>query len=155
LTTIAGGLVGTTSLVGFGGSVAGVSILGGSINTALLPFEYSFTVPQAGTITAMSATFKTTAALTLLLSTVTITAQVYRAVAGSNVFTPTTAVLTLAPSLTGLILIGNLSFASSSSISVPVAQGDRLLMVFSASASGISLVNTVIGGASAGLTISL
>ena len=155
MTTVLGGLVGTTSLIGFGGSEPGVSLVGNDISTALLPLEYSFTVPQAGTITAMSATFKNTVALTLIGSTITITAQVFRAPAGSNTFSPTTAVLNLAPPLSGVIAIGSLSFASSSTISVPVAQGDRLLMVFSATAGGLSLINTVTGGASAGLTISL
>ena len=66
---------------------------------------------------------------------------------------PTTAVLSLVPSLSGLVTIGTISSASSSSISIPVAQGYRLLMVFSIT-DGPSPA-TVTGNASAGLSISL
>jgi len=152
LTTILGGLVGTTSIIGFGASEPGVEVIGQNISTALLPLEYAFTAPQAGTITAMSATFKNTLALTLILTTVTINATVYIAPAGSNTFTATTANLTLAPAYAGSVAIGGISFASANT-NVPVNQGDRVLMVFSASATGLNLVNTITGTASAGITM--
>ncbi|WP_391204321.1 exosporium glycoprotein BclB-related protein [Psychrobacillus sp. L4] len=158
MTTILGGLVGTTSLVGFGNSVTGVSVLGGNIDLTgaggtLLNFAFS--VPRAGTITSISAYFSTTLALNLIGSTVTITAQLYRSTTPNNTFSPIPgALVTLAPSLTGLISIGQISNGLTTGLSIPVAPQDRLLMVFSAKATGLTLINTVAGYASAGVAIS-
>ena len=158
LTTVLGGLVGTTSLVGFGNSAAGVSLLGGNIDLTgaggtLLNFAFS--VPRAGTITSIAAYFSTTVALTLIGSSVTITAQLYRSTTPNNIFSPIPgAVVTLAPPLTGILSLGSISNGLTTGLSIPVAPQDRLLMVFSATAAGVSLVNTVAGYASAGVAIS-
>jgi BclB C-terminal domain-containing protein len=159
LTTIAGGLVGTTSLVGFGSSATGVSILGGGTidltGAAGTLLNFAFSVPRAGTITSIAAYFSTTAALSLLGSTVTITAQLYTSTTPNNTFTPIPgAVVTLAPALTGLVSIGAISNGLTSGLSISVSPKDRLLMVFSATASGLTLINTVAGYASAGVAIS-
>ncbi len=51
-----------------------------------------------------------TAALSLVGSTVTITAQLYSSTVPNNLFTPIPgAIVTLAPSLTGILSIGNIS----------------------------------------------
>ncbi|WP_334293931.1 hypothetical protein [Enterocloster lavalensis] len=63
-------------------------------------------------------------------------------------------VVTLAPALTGVISIGSLSNGLTSGLSIPVTAGTRLLLVFSTTASGVSLVNTVAGYANAVLAIS-
>jgi BclB C-terminal domain-containing protein len=157
VTTILGGLVGTTGLVGFGNSASGVSVLGNTIDLTgaggtLLNF--AFTSPRAGTISAISAQFSTTAALSLLGTTVTITAQLYTAVAGSNSFTPVSgAVVTLAPPFTGIIALGTTSYGTTSGLSIPVVAGNRYLMVYSATATGLTLVNNVTGYASGGVNI--
>ncbi|WP_281269281.1 exosporium glycoprotein BclB-related protein, partial [Ammoniphilus oxalaticus] len=159
LTTIAGGLAGTTSLVGFGNSAVGVSLLGsgaidltGAAGTLL---NFAFSVPREGTITSMAAYFSVTAALSLVGSSLTITAQLYRSTTPDNTFTPIPgAAVTLGPALTGLISIGEVSNGVTSGLSIPVSPQDRLLMVFSATASGLALLNTVAGYASAGIDIS-
>lgn len=92
LTTIVGGLVGTTGLIGFGGSTAGVSLLGVNIDVTILLFDYSF---------------RNTVAITLVTTTITITAQVYIAPADSTAFSPPAAVLNLSPPLAGVIAIRN------------------------------------------------
>ena len=59
----------------------------------------------------------------------------------------------MAPALTGILTIGAISNGIATGLSVPVTPETRLLVVFSATATGLSLVNTVEGYASAGLSI--
>jgi BclB C-terminal domain-containing protein len=152
LTSVAG-LVGTSSQIGFGTSFANIVILGnGTIDLSLLPNE-AFTVPRTGNLTAISATFTATAAV-ILGATATIHAQIYRAPVGSSVFSPTNATVDLAPPLPSPIAIGNLSFGSATFAPIPVAVGDRLVMVFSVTAPGLVGTAAVTGTASAGITIS-
>lgn len=158
LTTIAGGLVGTPGFVGFGSSAPGVSIVGGVIdltNAAGTLTNFAFSMPRAGTITSISAFFSTTAALSLVGSTVTITATLYQSTAPNNSFTAVPgAVVTLAPAITGVIAIGTISSGTTTGLSIAVTNQTRLLLVFTATAAGLSLVNTVAGYASAGIAIS-
>ncbi|MEK4566458.1 exosporium glycoprotein BclB-related protein [Alkalihalobacillus sp. FSL R5-0424] len=161
LTTVLGGLAGTTSLVGFGNSVTGISLLGGNTidltGAAGTLLNFAFIVPRDGVITSLSALFSTTAALALIGTTVTITAQVFRSPgpAATNILTAIPgASVTLTPPLTGLVSIGTISTGNVTGLSIPVTAGDRLLIVFSATAAGVSLVNAIAGYASAGLGIS-
>ncbi len=157
LTTILGGLVGTSSMVGFGSSATGVSIVGGIIDltgAAGTLLNFAFSVPRDGTITSIAAFFSTTVALSLVGSTIEITAQLYSSPTPNNSFTAVPgAVVTLAPPLTNILAIGEISNGISSGLAIPVTAGTRLLLLFSATATGISLINTVAGYASAGLTI--
>jgi len=144
-----GGLIGTVSLVGFGTNITGISLTGTIIDLSAVTGTEAFSVPRAGTITSISATFKS--AVTLALTQpATVRAQIYRAVAGSSIFSPTTAFVDLAPALTTLA-VGTLTFGTANVTPVPVAAGDRLLMVFSATTS--SLVETITGSVSAGINI--
>ncbi|MEK3886279.1 exosporium glycoprotein BclB-related protein [Bacillus sp. FSL K6-3431] len=160
LTTVLGGLLGTTSLVGFGSSATGVSLVGGTIDLTgaggtLL--NMAFSVPRPGVITSISAYFSNTLPVDLLLSTVTITAQLYRALPAplSNTFAPIPgAAVALAPPLTGLVALGTVSQGTTSGLAIPVAPGERLLMVFSAQeTSGIPIAAAIVGYASAGVAI--
>ncbi|MGE7690878.1 exosporium glycoprotein BclB-related protein [Lysinibacillus sp. NPDC097214] len=151
LATIASGLIDTVSIVGFGSAFPGVSLVGNNIDLTLVGTE-AFNAPRAGTITAISASFSVLAAITVA-GTVTIRAQVYRADAGSNIFSPTTALVDLIPSLT-TFAVGTFASGTTNVTPVPVAAGDRLVMVFSATAAGIApLVNVIEGNGSAGITI--
>ena len=58
-------------------------------------------------------------------------------------------VVTLAPALSGLISIGDISSGSTTGLSIPVTMNTRLLLVFSTTATGLNLVNSVVGYASA------
>lgn len=157
LTTVLGGVVGTTSLIGFGNSAVGVSLVGANIDltgAAGLLLNMAFSMPEDRTITAIAAYFSTTVALTLVDSTVTITAQLYSSTTPDNIFVPIpTAIVTLAPALTGVISIGDISNGLTTGLAIPVTAQTRLLMVFSAEASGLTLLNTVAGYASAGITL--
>ncbi|MDQ6481786.1 exosporium glycoprotein BclB-related protein [Dyadobacter sp. LHD-138] len=154
MTTVALGLVGTTSLVGFGSSFPGVSLLGGNIDLSNIT-NLAFSVPRAGTITALSAYFSTTVALALFGSTVTVTAQVYKSSGPNNSFAPVPgAIVNLAPGLTGTFVpLGTTVNGITTGLNIPVSAEDRLLLVFSSTAAGLSLLHTVTGYASAGLTI--
>lgn len=157
MTTIAGGLSGTASILGFGNNASGVNIVGGTIDltgAAGTNLNYAFSVPRAGTITSLSAYFSSTTALALIGSTVTLTAQLYQSSSFNNVFTPVPgATVTLAPSLTGVIALGSVSNGITTGLSIPVTAQTRLLMVITATATGLTLINTVNGYTSAGLTI--
>ncbi len=156
LSTIAGGLAGTPAFIGFGSSAPGTSILGPTIdlNGASTPVNMAFSVPRDGTITSMSAFFSSTIALSLVGSTVTITAQLYSSTAPDNNFTAIPgAVVTLAPGFTGIVALGSTSNGTANGLAIPVTAGTRLLLVFSATASGSSLINTISGYASAGVNI--
>ena len=158
LTTVAGGLVGTTGLLGFGSSAPGVTLLGGDIDitgTIAGPLiDFAFSVPRDGTITSIAATFSNTATVALVGATVTITAQLYTAPATSNVFTPIPgAIVILAPALTGTIALGAISSGITTGLAIPVTAGTRLMMVFSTTATGTELLTETVGYASAGVNI--
>jgi len=153
LTTIAGGLIGTSSLIGFGTAIPGISVLGTTIDLTGVATE-AFSVPRAGNITAISATFTELAGLDLLGTTATINARIYRAPANSSIFTATGASVNLSPPLTGVLSLGAITSGAANVAPVPVAQGDRLVMVFTATATGTTLVLTITGSAEAGITIS-
>ncbi|SDE48956.1 BclB C-terminal domain-containing protein [Dyadobacter soli] len=153
MTTLLGGLVGTTSVLGFGTNATGVSLLGGTIDATSLT-NMAFAVPRNGTITSMSGFFSNTVALTLIGASATIQAQLYSAPASSNIFTPVPgAIVTLAPALTGLVAIGTVSSGLTTGLSIPVTAGTRLLLVYSATAPGSFIATTIAGYASAGVGI--
>jgi len=145
-----GSVIGTVSMVGFGTSIPGVTLTGTNIDLAgATTGMEAFSVPRAGTITSISATLSVTLAAPLT-GTATVRAQIYRAPAGSNLFSPTDAFVDLAPALTSLV-VGAITFGTRNVTPVPVAAGDRLLMVFSVTTSGAAALVT--GNASAGINI--
>ncbi|WP_336635614.1 exosporium glycoprotein BclB-related protein [Lysinibacillus fusiformis] len=152
LTSLISGLVGTVSLVGFGTSVPGVALAGVNIDLTSSLATEAFTVPRPGTITSIAATISATVALTLT-GTATVRAQIYRAVQGSNVFSPTAAFVDLTPALPLATLLAGAIASGNANVSVPVSTGDRLLMVFSITTSGATVLVTLAGNASAGITI--
>ena len=157
LTTIAGGLAGIPAFIGFGSSAQGLTLLGSTIditNAAGTLSNFAFQVPRAGIITSFSAFFSTTVGLSLPGSTVAVRAQIYQSATPNNVFSPIAGTLiNLTPSLTGIVAIGTLLNGSLTGLNIPVTAQTRLMLVFSATASGLTLLNTVAGYASAGLSI--
>ena len=91
----------------------------------------------------------------LSLTLYSIRAQLYVSNTPNNVFTPIPgAIVNLSPALSVTISIGTISNGITTGLSIPVTAQSRLLMVYSAQASGLSLINTVVGYASAGIEIS-
>ena len=155
VTTIAGGLVGTSGLLGFGNSVSGVSISGGTIDLTGASgtlLNFAFSVPRNGTLTAITAYFSTTVSLSLIGTPLTITAQLYRSTTPDNIFSPIPGA-SVNLLLTGTITIGTIRNGITQNLNISVAPQERLLLVYSATATGLSLVNTVVGYASGGITI--
>ena len=153
MTTLLGGLAGTTSAVGFGNSVAGISLGGSNIDGTLLS-NMAFSVPRDGTITSISAFFSNTVALSLIGTSITINAQLYQSTAPGNTFTAIPgAVVTLGPPMTGIIALGTVANGITTGLAIPVTEQTRLLLVYSATADGLALINTVTGYASAGVAI--
>ncbi len=156
VTTMVGGLSGNRALIGFGNwgsatSTGGIIDLtgGGGIN-----INFAFSVPRNGTITSISAYFSNTTALALIGTTVTLNGQLYASATPDNAFSPLPgATVTLAPALTGIIANGTVSNGNVAALSIPVTSGTRLLFVGSATASGLSLINSVDGYLGGGLTI--
>ncbi|WP_169085592.1 exosporium glycoprotein BclB-related protein [Paenibacillus sp. PL91] len=157
-TTVAGGLVGTVSLIGFGISLPGVVLTGTSIDlTGSVVggplFNYAFSVPRDGLIDSISAFFSNTATVNLLTSSVTLTAQLYSAPLGDNLFNPVAgAAVTFAP-ITGLLALGETRTGTAPALAIPVTAGTRLLMVYSADTADLALAAAVVGYASAGVSI--
>lgn len=154
LATLVNGLAGTVSAVGFGSTITGVTLVNNTITLPILPAgsTEAFTVPRAGTISSLAATFTELAGITILGSA-TVRAEIYRAPAGSNTFTATGVGVNLSPQLTGVISVGTI-LQGATDANFPVVTGDRLVMVFSVSGTGITAVTTVTGSANAGITIS-
>jgi hypothetical protein len=157
-TTIAGGLVGTgpvfpisgTALVAVPNATLTLASLDLGSSSTLLSVAQTF--PKTITLTKINGTFDTTAALSLIGSSVTLTATVYTGVSGSNVLTPPVGTLTCSPpAYTGILAIGDVRTCTGSG-SVTVNAGGRAVIVVSATASGVSLINTLVFGASFGLS---
>ncbi len=114
----------------------------------------AFSVPRDGTITDMAAYFSVVLGLTLIGTDITVTAQLYRSTTPDNIFTPIpTAVVTLAPSFGGIINIGDIASGITTGLNISVTAGTRLLLVFTITSDGVSLLNTLTGYASAGVNI--
>lgn len=157
LTAVLGNVANTNAVVGFGNSGSGVSALAGTIDLTgaggpLLNF--AFVSPRAGAITSIAANFSTTVALTLLGASADITAQLYSAPSGSNAFTAVPgASVTLTPSLANLVTVGTVLTGITSGLNIPVTAGSRYILVYSVNVSGLPLVTSLVGYASAGVNI--
>ncbi|PWJ58057.1 BclB C-terminal domain-containing protein [Dyadobacter jejuensis] len=153
MNTTVGGLTDNASVIGFGSSTSGISLVGGNISAAFIP-NMAFSMPRDGTITSISAYFSNTVAITLVGSTVTISAQLYQSTTLNDLFTPVPgAIVTLAPSLTGIVAIGSISNGITSGLNIPITAQTRLMLVFNISADGMSHIHVVTGYASAGVGI--
>ncbi|PPK99413.1 exosporium glycoprotein BclB-related protein [Parapedobacter indicus] len=158
MTTVLGGLTGTSAALGFGNSASGIQNFGGGIDltgASGTNLNMAFSVPRDGTITSLYAFFSTTTALSLVGSTVTVTAQLYQSSTPDNMFHPVPgAVVTLAPTFTGIVSIGAIADGKTTGLSIPVTAGSRLLLVFSTNVTaGIDMAIALSGYASAGLAI--
>lgn len=135
-----------------GSSAANVNFSGttidltGSLGTLL---NFATVIPRDGTLSDFSAFFSVAVGATLL-SLTTIQAFIFKSNSPtSNTFTQI-ASINLAPNIGPLITIGQ-TCTGSTSLNIPVFQGERLLVVFGATS---SLATAVTGFASTGIAIS-
>jgi len=153
LSTDTNGTASVACEIGFGGS-AFLNLLTGSLDTLNLNdvVDLSFVAPRDGTITALSASFSNTIALSLGTASITITAQLYSTKSGSNIFTPVSgANVVLSPAFTGTVDIGTVSAGSKTGLSIQVTTPTRYLLLFSSESKGPTLIT---GNANACLAIS-
>ncbi|PGY09619.1 spore surface glycoprotein BclB [Bacillus sp. AFS031507] len=153
LTSVLGGALNTGALIGFGSSFEGVSLGGGTIT--LSPgiggvLDFAFVAPRAGTVSSISAFFSTTVAA-IIGTPVTVMAELYTAPAASNTFSPSGAFVLLSPALGPIINLLDVSTGTAAT-ALPVATGDKLLMVFSIN-TAVSVLTALVGFASAGIVI--
>ena len=151
---MSGGGYGEGAYLGFGTSFPATENFGSDINLVTEGYSIAFTVPRAGTVTGISADFTVLAAAEHNTGDIFVHALLYRAPAGSNVFSPANnAAVTLAPGVStvsqGQLLEGSIT------TSVTVAKGDRLIMAFGANNNGGDTVmqGSIRGYASAGLAL--
>ncbi len=128
LTTVLGGAVGIPSIIGFGTSMVGVTLVGNTLTLPVLS-NFAFMVPRTGILTAISAYFGSNVGLSL--GTTVVSAEVYKASGNSNIYTATAVKVNL--TFSG-ITVGAIQTGTASGFSIAVNPGDRLLMVFTASA---------------------
>ncbi|MEO6282486.1 MAG: exosporium glycoprotein BclB-related protein [Dyadobacter sp.] len=153
MTTGIGGLVATGSAVGFGNILAGITLLGPIIiDGSLLNGNIAFSVPRAGAISSISATFINTVALALLGSA-TVKAQLFLASPGLNIFIQVPGAEVSLPPLSGSVIINQLIQATTSGLNIPVTAGDRLMLVFTCAETGGIIPITMAGHVSAGVEI--
>lgn len=152
ITGLVGNLLGTSAAVGMGSSMANVLFSGNTIDltgAAGTVANFASVVPRDGVITDFSAFFSVALGATLL-SAPTIRARLFKSQSPtSNIFEEVTTI-NLSPPL-GLIVTVGQTTTGHASLNVPVTQGERLLVVFGASA---ALAVAVTGYASAGVAIS-
>jgi BclB C-terminal domain-containing protein len=146
-TTIAGGLTGQVAVLPLDGDQAGTAQLTGSVLDQTggpgqtVPAQ---TFPTDETIQSITLFTSTTSALSLVGTTVTVSAQLYTSATPDNTFTPVPGALVIAaPSLTGVDAIGTISNGMTTGLSIPVTAGTRGVIVISVTAAGLSLVNAV------------
>jgi BclB C-terminal domain-containing protein len=145
LTTMAGGLTGQVAVLPLDGDQAGTGSLQGSVLDQtggpgeVVPAQ---TFPTDETIQSITLFSSTTGALALVSTTVTVTAQLYTSTTPDNTFTPVPGALVIAaPPLTGVDAIGTISNGITTGLTIPVTAGTRGVIVVSATAAGIGLVN--------------
>ncbi|HAX51782.1 MAG TPA: hypothetical protein DIW07_09595, partial [Lachnospiraceae bacterium] len=157
-TSVALGLAGLPGIIAFGNSTTLPNVLGATIDltgAGGLLANMAFSVPRDGVITDIAAYFSVVVGLSLLGTDLTVHAQLYQSTTPDNTFSPIAGTdVTLAPSFSGIISVGDIASATLSGLNVPVTAGTRLLMVFTLTAGGVSLLNTLTGYASAGINIS-
>ncbi|MGE0227611.1 MAG: exosporium glycoprotein BclB-related protein [Dehalococcoidia bacterium] len=157
MTTVLGGLLNTSTVLPFSGqgSAAGFAVTGGVLDltggAGILTAGGS--VAKDIVVTDLHAAFSTTAALALVGSTVTVTAQLYTSPSCDNSYAAVPgAVVTLAPPLTGVIALGTVSQGQTTGLSIPIAAGTCAVNVVSATVTaGIDVATVVAGYASVGI----
>jgi BclB C-terminal domain-containing protein len=144
-------------LSGFTGK-SGVVPLGGTLDLTPIPTDLDGwpvqSFPRDTIITSLAAHCTLSQAQSLVGSTIVLQAQLYTCPAGSGNSTFIAvpgALVTLAPPLTGIVALGTESEGITTGLSIPITAGTRGVLVVSATAAGVGLVNTVPGDWSLGL----
>ena len=88
----------------------------------------------------------------LVGSTATLTAQLYSSTGPNDIFTPVPgAVVTLSPTMTGIVSIGTVANGVTTGLNIPVGTQTRLMFVVTAELTGIASSQNVQGNVSGGV----
>ena len=145
-------------LVGSGNSASGVTLLSAGVtptlditNPGIALFSQIYVAPQARTFTSLYAYFQLTAGITVG-GTVSVNVSLYTAPTTGNIFTRANSTLvTLTPTLTGVVNIGTL-LSGSAALAFSVPAGTRYTLVYDTESTGLTVLLAIAGTASAGLT---
>lgn len=152
MTTDGGGLENDVVIVGFGENEV-TQTSAGSIDATGLD-DLAFSVPRDGTLTSLSTFFTVTTSMSLVGTTITTTCQIFESPTPDNNFNPVPgAVVTMAPALTGVVSIGTVINGITTGLNIPVTAQTRLMLVCGSTASGLSLINSISGQFSGGVSI--
>ena len=153
-TTVSPGVEDTVTVLPLSGSTSetGVPILTGTID--LTGITTGQPLARDGTITSVAGFASLTVAQTLVGTTVTQKISLWQSTTPDNVYTqiPGTEV-TLAPPLSGIVPQGTTSSGLLTGLSIPITAGTNVIVVYSATATGVSLSNTITADVSAGVSI--
>lgn len=128
LTTTSQGIADLGSLVGFGYSLSAM-LVGGQLSE--IDDYMSFVVPKESILTNLFAFFNTKAPEDFDSAVVEVVAQVYSAGLSDVIFSPIPeARLVLSPSLTGAVPEATNLWLDSSNLSIPIAKGTRLTLLY-------------------------
>ncbi|MGA7436319.1 MAG: hypothetical protein WBW44_11995, partial [Solirubrobacterales bacterium] len=141
-TTLVGGLPGQVALLPLSGTLD-------QPQSMELPPEFSETkgvmqaIPRDGEITSISGWFHSNTALSLVATTISLNGSIYSSDGDSPPSKLAGTSCNTAPALTGIIAIGTITKFSCSGLNVPVASGSVAFAALEATASGLSLINTL------------
>ena len=156
LVHVLGGLLDTGALVGFGSSMDGVAVGGGTIDLTGgvgFPSNMAFSMPRDGTLTQLSAFFSNALIVAVLPAGVSVVVQLYRSTTPDNIFTPVPGALVTMPLTAGVLGLGDF-VSGTTPLAVAVSNEDRLLLVARVTVSGSpDIAVAVTGYISAGLAI--
>ena len=153
----AGGLVTTTSLVGFGLNLQNVEVsITPTIDLTGLN-DLAFSSPRDGTLTAISASFAVATDVTIPdLATITINVTLFTAAAGFNIYSPVAGTnFNLSPVFVGTLSVGTFATGSLTGLAIPIIANNLYLLTVSAIGSGLGDTGKVVvtGYVSAGINI--
>lgn len=142
----AGGLVTTTSLVGFVSNLQNVEVsITPTIDLTGLNV-LAFSSPRDGTLTAISASFAVAIDVTIPdLAAVTINVTLFTAAAGFNIYSPVASTnFNLSPVFVGTLSVGTFATGSLNGLSIPIISNNLYLLTVSAIGSGLGDTGEVV-----------
>lgn len=142
VTTVLGGLSGIAAILPLSGTVATAAPQPSPIGTGSLLDWNAQTLPAAVSLTSMRANLIVKAALSLVGASVTVQAQLYKGLIGGPYF-PAGLPCVFTPVFTGLVSVGDTATCIAPLTGLSISPGEVGFVAIEASATGITLVNTL------------
>lgn len=139
------------AIVAFGRNVSDVPITGSITDSQF--FNLAFSVSGNYILTDIAANFTLTGEVSLPLTPVQISAQIYISTAPNNTFSPLPQATVNFPTINAATPSGEVLEASVANLSIPIPANSRLLLVFYETTSFDEGITNVLGYASAGIRL--